>query len=199
MTERWSLSDMQVYGAEDQEEMDAIMRAMDRFEQDNRHDTRPAGMDAITVSFLSDDDRPAVVEMLASSSDFSHSLLDQYRRRGAYPTLIATRGSQIEGVLSGSFDANLHGNREFEEFTMPPRPHGFLARIFVHEGARDNEVGRTLIRAYAAEALSRRCTFIGGVLDRGGELAARRRFFKNSGFAITANDVFGAPVDLVLP
>jgi hypothetical protein len=35
MTERWSLSDMQVYGAEDQEAMDAIMRAMDKFEREN--------------------------------------------------------------------------------------------------------------------------------------------------------------------
>ncbi|MGO8608806.1 hypothetical protein ACC848_38185 [Rhizobium johnstonii] len=41
MTERWSLSDMQVYGASDQDEMDAIMRALDKFEREGTSDLLP--------------------------------------------------------------------------------------------------------------------------------------------------------------
>lgn len=41
MTERWSLSDMQVYGASAQDEMDAIMRALDKFEREGTSDLLP--------------------------------------------------------------------------------------------------------------------------------------------------------------
>ncbi|MGO8609322.1 hypothetical protein ACC848_40885, partial [Rhizobium johnstonii] len=43
-----------------------------------------------------------VVEMLSAAEDLPRTLVGQYRRRGPYPTLIAVRDQQIEGILSGS-------------------------------------------------------------------------------------------------
>ena len=152
----------------------------------------------IEVDLLRRDDREAVVEMLASSSDFDQSLMRQYSSAGAYETLFAHQGSRVEGVVSGSFHGDLHDSREFAQFTLPPGPHGFLARVHVRDAARGQGVGRALIEAYAARASLFRCTFVGGFIDRSADLRARTHFFKKVGFTVKSNDVLGANIEDLL-
>lgn len=155
-------------------------------------------MQPIEVDLLRRDDREAVVEMLASSSDFDQSLMRQYSSAGAYETLFARRGSQVEGVISGSFRGDLHDSREFAQFTLPPGPHGFVARVHVRDEARGEGVGRALVQAFAAHARSLRCTFVGGFIDRSDDPHGRRRFFKRVGFTVKPNDALGAKIEDLL-
>lgn len=150
------------------------------------------------VELIQQKDRPALCKMLADSDDFPQGLLRQYRRPGHCATLVAWRGGEIAGLLSGSFDSNFAGNWAFESFELPPAPHAFLERVHVRGSARRTGVGRALIETYANEAAARGCTFIAGSIDLSSDDRARRAFFEDLGFTIRAHDNFGARTKEVL-
>lgn len=144
-------------------------------------------------------DLPALYRMLEDSDDFPQNLLYLYRRGGtAHPAFVAWRGNAVEGFLSGSFDADFRGERAFDSFELPTPPHAFLERVHVHPRARNRGVGRALIEEYAAAAVRRGCTFIGGSIDLSSEPTLRRIFFENLGFVVEGHDNFGVqPTDIL--
>jgi GNAT superfamily N-acetyltransferase len=156
-------------------------------------------MGLMRIDFVREADRPALCRMLSESRDFPQSLLYLYQRRsGPDENLVAWRGDDIDGVLTGSFGTDLAASGAFDSFELPPRPHAFLTRIHVRAPARRSGIGRALIRAYAVEASERGCTFIGGSIDLSSESIARRSFFEQLGFSIRALDNFGAGTSDVL-
>jgi GNAT superfamily N-acetyltransferase len=103
-----------------------------------------------------------------------------------------------DGVLSGSFDSDFGEGGAFDSFDLPPAPHAFLDRVHVHESARGVGVGQALIEKYAAQAVNRGCTFIGGSVDMPSDAAGRRAFFERIGFSVRDFDNFGArPSEIV--
>ncbi len=150
-------------------------------------------MDTMRVGVFEETDRPALCRMLAESEDFPQHLLYLHRRAGSHhTTLVARRGEQIDGMLGGSFDADLAVTGVFDVFELPPAPHAFLDRIHVREAARGRGVGRALIEAFAFEAMERECTFIGGSIDLSPGLTARKVFFEGLGFSIREHGNIGA-------
>ncbi len=115
-----------------------------------------------------------------------------------YTTFVARHGEQLDGMLGGTFDADLAATGVFDAFELPPAPHAFLDRIHVREPVRGQGVGRALVEAYAIEALERECTFVGGSIELSSEPTARRAFFDRLGFTIREHDNFGAcPADVL--
>lgn len=153
------------------------------------------------MRLMQETDRPDLYRMLEESDDFPQYLLDLYQRgrgRNGDATFVASRGGEIDGVLTGSFHSDLAQSGAFDSFELPPAPHAFLARIYVRRSARCLGTGRALTGAYATEASERGCTFIGGSLDLASEPRARRAFFERLGFTIRDPDNFGArPADVL--
>lgn len=146
------------------------------------------------IALLDEGDRPALCDMLESSNDFPHQLLSHYSRGGLgrHRPLVAKAGSEVIGMLAGSFDSDFSESGTFDSCDLPPAPHAFLDRVHVHESARKSGVGRRLVLEYSALAAVRGCTFIGGSIDISTDSRARRTFFESLGFEIRELDNFGA-------
>ncbi|MFB9179924.1 GNAT family N-acetyltransferase [Dactylosporangium sucinum] len=138
--------------------------------------------------------------MLEDSVDFPHHLLYIHQRRGGtyHRTYVAWRDGKIDGVLTGSFDADFADSRDFCSFDLPSAPHALLDRVHVRESARGTGVGRALVKIFASEASVRGCSFIGGFIDQSSEATARRLFFERLAFVVSTLDSFGArPTDVL--
>ena len=131
--------------------------------------------------------------MLESSCDFPAAAMSPYRRLdGRYETWAAWRDGEMVGMLTGSYDSDFAESGAFESFAPPSGPHALLVRVHVHESARGQGVGRSLVGAYVGEAVSRGCTFVGGLIDLSSDSTVRRGFFDKLGFSLDDRGDFGA-------
>lgn len=152
-------------------------------------------MRSIEVDVMPETQRAALCRMLQESEDFPPGLMELYRRGSSrYVTFVATHRSLIVGVLTGSFDSDFFESGAFDDFELPPAPHGFLDRIHVTSLFRGEGAGRALVNAYVTHAAAAGCSFIGGSVDLSSETSGRRAFIESCGFTIRGWDNFGANV-----
>ncbi|WP_166391771.1 GNAT family N-acetyltransferase [Nocardioides ochotonae] len=153
----------------------------------------------ITINLLSEADRPLLLEMLHSSSDYPDTAVGLYRRPSSRTKIfVAWSDGELVGMLSGGFDSDLAQGGGFDSFDLPPPPQAFLDRMHVHEDFREYGVGTRLLQAYVEEAIRRRCTFVGGQLDLSSDPTQRRRYFEERGFTVRDLENFGARPDELL-
>jgi GNAT superfamily N-acetyltransferase len=151
------------------------------------------------VTLLVEEDRPTLCRALDHWPDFPRGLSRSYARwDGWSSTFVAwaiggdrSGGLQVVGMLNGSFNADLSGNREFASFDLPQAPHPMLNRVHVDKSARRRAVGRRLVEAYVAEAVAHGCRFVGGFLDRTSDATSRWGFFEHIGFEVDRSGTFG--------
>ncbi|WP_022906591.1 GNAT family N-acetyltransferase [Curtobacterium sp. B18] len=147
----------------------------------------------MTVRAIQPADRPGLVSMLAAAVDLPSGISDWYRNaKPPHLDLAAWNAGAIEGVVTGTFGSDFQGDPSFGSLDLPPGPHAFLTRIYVAPAARRRGVGLDLLKAFADEALARRCEYVAGVVDLSSEYAEREEFFTASGFAISDDHMIGA-------
>ena len=146
----------------------------------------------IRVEFLAYADRAALCEMLEDEEGFPQELLYLYQRpSGPDENLLAWRGDEVCGLLTGTFRHDFSDNHDFSGFGLPQTPHALLTRLHVRGSTRRRGIGKALVARFAAEVVDD-CAFIGGYLDGTSDRAGRRAFFRELGFVVCGSDTFGA-------